>query len=85
MRSMKINEIAVSWDRVTLSLGAAFRPQRPQLISKPPTREIHGNACNPMEIDEIAASWERVKVAAISPQTPQLVSKLPTHEIHGDP
>ena len=47
---MKIDEIAASWDRVKVSLGAAFRLQRD---AKPPTPKMHGNQRNLSKCREI--------------------------------
>ena len=90
---MKINEMAASWDRVKLSLGPSFRPQKPpQAANLGPlesmeTHGIYGYCSKSVKIDEMAASWDRVKgfFMGIIPS-----GKAPTgcepraHEIHGN-
>ena len=72
-KSMKIDEIAASWDRAKVSIGAGPRQQTSPSVSKPRTLEIHKiswnllktyeNQWKLMKIDEIAASWDRAKVS----------------------
>ena len=61
---MKIDEIAASWDRVKVSLGAAFHLQTSVTSDRENyvNHEISWNPLEIYEIDEIAASWDRVKV-----------------------
>ena len=49
MKSMKIYEIAASWDRAKVSIGAGPRCNRGQLVLKHPTPEIHGIHENTMK------------------------------------
>ena len=82
---MKINEMAASWNRVKVSLGASLRPQRPPQaanlgpLNSMETHEILANCCKSMKIYEMAASWDRLEVslgASSRPQKPPQAANL---------
>ena len=63
--SMKIDEIATTWDRAKVSLGAEFCPQvsKAQTPTSTESHEIAWKHMEPTKIHEITASWVRAKVS----------------------